>query len=957
MRTLTAGATAWKAGPYYACDILVESSALNFHWSYDTLTAGSLTWEHRLWSISEIEYAIPPGGGVAVVNSLIIEVIENYTGQSLWALWDVHERLEGADITLALLPVGEAYDDRIKLFTGHIEKAEWANGIGRVTAVDDTLHGDILLPSTLVTPDVFPNAPAQSINRALPIVYGQGLVGRLPLAPLVMVDETTLVTYRAASHPLASLESGIVYGAWPADTRRLRTGDGATSDAATAELVLDEAITAKIFGGVGTTGSFSISRETDVDNASNAIDGNIATLAVLHTDSTLHSTGDGVGELGIKSTFEAPEGTNLLLIELRQHRRAVGSASTVTGTMFARLVNGSNVVVQDNIFVSESFRHTSNARNSAFFVRPVSLDATLGVEVLLRALHEGGLGTPGDTYEVGTISFILGYQPSSPLEQLYLDGSADSLPLFTGREDTAGTITGTAGAVIENPADVIRATLALDMGNTPEPGSFAATRTTFGASVFDGGLGAGWSADRLAAREVLQQMLLQATCYLFPAGDGTFKILKYSLNAVPQFDFTPTHIQASFEEGGRPVSSLRIEMSRLEMVHNTVTIHYNYHPAKQKYDSVVYASPSTSNHSDSAQAGLLVGLCGDSLTRYGTLPPREVFANWITTPALAEALLVHLVEYHWSQHIFVIFDTLFVGLHLEVGDFITLTHPDLPPLETGQPFEVIGLRYRFPRGQVPAITVTATRVLNKSIDGFRLRDDDGTIWRLAVDRAGALGFFPDTEDKPYPGRIFRILNPSTLYDYLAVQDQFDQTRYISLVTTGGLTEFLINTTPPAGTGYLVPLLLLGQDSQQYVIGAETFPDDTPELVITPVGALTYVQGFDLHEFGGTLWTFFVDRAGALQIFPASEPFPLAGLQFTRVGPDPAPNYLTLLDELGDTQYLRIVTQGGDGVFDLSFSPPSGTGYAPGSLYLRGATLHVYRLTAQSQQAMQVEDIS
>jgi hypothetical protein len=476
--------------------------------------------------------------------------------------------------------------------------------------------------------------------------------------------------------------------------------------------------------------------------------------------------------------------------------------------------------------------------------------------------------------------------------------------------------------------------------------------------VFDGGIGAGWEHERLPARDVLQQQLAQLGGYLFPAGDGTFKCHKYTIDAVSQFDFTQSHICASFDDDGRPVSSLHIELSRMELVHNTFAIHYNYHAGKQKYDSVVYASAGGCNHSAAGTAEQLVGLCQDSSDRYGTLPPLEIFANWISDTPTAEALLQHVVEYFWSQHIFVTFDTVFVALHLEVADFCTITHPDLPPLDTGQAFEVLGLRYRFPREAAPTITVTAARVLNKSIDGFRLRDDDGTLWRLAVDRSGALGFFPDSTETPYPGRVFRILNPDTVYDYLQVEDQFAALRYLSLVTTGGLTEWRIHDAAPGGTGYLVPLLLLGQDSQQYVIGAESFPDGTAELVVYPVGRRTVVQGYDLKEDGGgPQYTVFVNRAGALQIFLASDPFPLAGLAFERIGPDPAPNFLIFPDELGGTQYVRIVTRGGTVGLEVSPTLPSGTGETIGALFLRGASLAVYRITARSREVLNVQEIT
>lgn len=715
MRTLTAGATTWSAGPTYLYDILVESEDLNLRWSYSTTTAGGHTWSHRLHSIGEIETSIPPGGGIGAVSSLVIESVEDGTTGSLRDLWNTNQRLEGSDISLSILPAGEAYADKILRFTGKIDRVQWANGLGRITAVDTSLHADILLPTTLVTLERFPNAPEQSLNRPLPIFYGLGFEFNLRLAPLLLVDSSTLAVYRAAGHALRSLTTLNPYGAWPLGSRSLHLGDSVTSNILQAEITLDEPITAKLLRSVGSTPGLSISRETNVTSAANAIDGSTASLAVIGTG-TLNANGDGAGELGIRCVFSGPEGSNVLQVTVQAHRRAVLSAPMVTGQFLLRLLNLSGTVIHENLFVSEAFRHASAARDSTFFIKPVDLDAMLTPELLVQVLHEGGVGTVDDTYEIGEISFVLGYQPESPMEQLYLDGIS-GVGAFEGRPDDAmGTITGTPDQRLDNPADIIRATMVFDVGAAVDSASFDAARTALDPQIFDGGIGAGWLHERLSARQVLEDMSRQAQSYLYPSGAGTFKLVHYDDGQASRFDFTQSHILRQSSTGGSLEIASTFEYSGgVEQIANTFRIRYAYHAALQQFLSIREATPSGCNHSDPIIAARLTEKCIDSVGRYGELPPLEIDAYWISHADAADPLLEHLVDYFWSQHIVVTFETTFVGVHLDVSDFITITHPELPDNATGDLFEITRIVERYPHGEAPTFRITAQRVAPQSV--------------------------------------------------------------------------------------------------------------------------------------------------------------------------------------------------------------------------------------------------
>ena len=79
-------------------------------------------------TISEIEHSIPPGGGLAAAQTVTVTVAETDTGQSLRALFNEHGRMQGADLTVALLPDGHPYGTKIPLFTGKIDSVSWQTG-------------------------------------------------------------------------------------------------------------------------------------------------------------------------------------------------------------------------------------------------------------------------------------------------------------------------------------------------------------------------------------------------------------------------------------------------------------------------------------------------------------------------------------------------------------------------------------------------------------------------------------------------------------------------------------------------------------------------------------------------------------------------------------------------------------------------------------------------------------
>jgi hypothetical protein len=225
---------------------------------------------------------------------------------------------------------------------------------------------------------------------------------------------------------------------------------------------------------------------------------------------------------------------------------------------------------------------------------------------------------------------------------------------------------------------------------------------------------------------------------------------------------------------------------------------------------------------------------------------------------------------------------------------------------------------------------------------------------MTIDRSGAPGITPDSVDTPYPGKTCRVLNTGTAPDSLETMDQDGNPRYIAILTTAGLTEFRVASTPPAGVIEPSPIVLRGEDGYLYDVRTQTFPDGSSTIETTNIS--TVVQGFNLIEMAtGITWTFFVNLAGSLELFRASDPFP-PGTPFVRISPVITPHYLALLDEVGGTQYVRVLTLGGTTQFNVSTTQPAGIAYAAELIEMRGVSLSLYHITARSQSVLQVTEV-
>jgi hypothetical protein len=319
----------------------------------------------------------------------------------------------------------------------------------------------------------------------------------------------------------------------------------------------------------------------------------------------------------------------------------------------------------------------TNYRDLTIVETGLAFGGTVGLEILLKLTREGGATADLNyRWDCAEIYAVGRFRPANDFHQLFSGNGVGGL------EDTDGHITGSAGAALTRAADVIRSVLERYLSLSVDTASFTTARAV---TVWDGafwrlafGLGAGWPVAQLDAPTLLHQLTFQTQFFLFPSGAGTFKLLSIADTPTSQYSFTVS-----------TMDNVVVETSRMESVYHTYTIQYNWSPLTGEYTQIATASPGGSNHQNAPIAAILATRCADSFARYGELPPLVIQAWGVTERVNAEDLLEKLVTRHWSQSILVTWDSPFVGIHLEVGDGVTITHAELPTGVNGSVFRLL----------------------------------------------------------------------------------------------------------------------------------------------------------------------------------------------------------------------------------------------------------------------------
>ena len=811
---------------FFAADWLVQCPGVGLKLSYQYNPDG--TWEHRIASISDVEISVEPGGGICTVGNLTVRIYEDGTGQSLLARWNALHLMEGQEITLHLLLAGDTTP--LQIFDGHILEVTIQDAVSELVAIDDSLKTNVLLPKRLLTTADFAQASRGALNRAIPLVYGSG--ARAQAAPLLFVN-TLSRTYVACTRAMNTL--GTRYAVYnPAtNTYHGRTGD-VTLTASAATVVFSLPVQELRFG--VETGALRVLRQLGVSQPGYALDGLTTTIATINT-ATVASNLDGRGFLGIAASFtSAIRGANTMLISAVNHRAGISSPATTTGQFIVRTAASDGTVLRDNLFQSETFRHKLNPRDSTFTLTALQLGPTEILETLLVAQHEGGVG--------GATAF---YALQDLTVQGFLQPQGDDVPLvllddWRGQTDADGTLTGITGTLLTTPSDVTGDILLNEIVQPLSQASFQQARAFYLAKgdVFDGGIGAGWGQDRTDARTLLGSLARQARMQLYCDWTGAWTCRPYPDTPEVLAALTQHHVLYAFGAERTPPSqrqsTLRMTLGKLDLVAHRFEVHYGWNPGRSGYDKTLIADETGAN-TPGVDAATLYTLCANSFKRYGTLQPRVIECSMLADDGTAARLLTHLVQYFWSQRLFIDLEIpLQLALQLDLATYFTLTHPYLPDLDNGGTFEVHRWVHRPGQGR---IRLVASKVTAIPFEYFALRDSDDVTWYFWVNIAGGLDRHTAIPSMP-PLVAMSVTGGTPIPQALltTVSDAAGGDMWLYPNTLGELTAF---TSPPSGTTVWeisgLGKRTVGLDGQTYRLNAYSWQQWGLEVVtaLTPPG--------------------------------------------------------------------------------------------------------------------------
>ena len=182
----------------------------------------------------------------------------------------------------------------------------------------------------------------------------------------------------------------------------------------------------------------------------------------------------------------------------------------------------------------------------------------------------------------------------------------------------------------------------------------------------------------------------------------------------------------------------------------------------------------------------------------------------------------------------VVCETTFVGIHLEVGDRVTIAHPELPEAADQGLFELIRITTtpEVPHARPMPLRLVGHVQTRRTFDYFAIRDQANVVWYWWITRAGTLDW--SLTPPAIATRIANDLALSPIPSWLAIggvvadasglRDLFmwasmpllAAIRYIVPTALTGAPDVLV-AAPPLGIEYAGSPILRGQGTGEWTI--------------------------------------------------------------------------------------------------------------------------------------------
>jgi len=126
---------------------------------------------------------------------------------------------------------------------------------------------------------------------------------------------------------------------------------------------------------------------------------------------------------------------------------------------------------------------------------------------------------------------------------------------------------------------------------------------------------------------------------------------------------------------------------------------------REAYQGVMFATPEDTNHTEQA---VLQVFCKSAQDTFRVTRVKEVFCDLVPDAATAARMLDLMVRLHTHRRIIVEFTTYLNGAHIEVTDFVKITHPLIPNFANGVNYEVLEKEIH-PNGMMVSLTCAEIR--------------------------------------------------------------------------------------------------------------------------------------------------------------------------------------------------------------------------------------------------------
>ena len=167
---------------------------------------------------------------------------------------------------------------------------------------------------------------------------------------------------------------------------------------------------------------------------------------------------------------------------------------------------------------------------------------------------------------------------------------------------------------------------------------------------------------------------------------GRQKLVVFDQSRIPVYDFQTRDVYKG---------SMAVTKSPLSEIYTNVYVYYGRSAAgsnaqdlggREAFTGVVFASPGKTNHVTEAGLG---ELCQRARDRFKLDRTVEVFCDLIFDSGTASNLLSYLVKRLTHQRTICQFTSYLRGIHVEIGDFVRVSHPLLPAASQFGHFDVV----------------------------------------------------------------------------------------------------------------------------------------------------------------------------------------------------------------------------------------------------------------------------